>query len=85
MATTAVRGWVRSLIYLGAVVVGAIVAFPLGVQNFERRECSAPDFDGECDVAGLEGLAWSVAAIVVVLVAIVIAEIALRRRRGHGV
>lgn len=59
------------------------MAFSLGVENFERQECSGPDFDGECDVAVLEGLVWSVAAFVVVLVGIIITELALLRHRGR--
>jgi hypothetical protein len=73
----------RVVAYLGAAVLISITAFFVGTAHFDRTNCSGPDFDGECDLAPLEGLMWAAAAIVLVIVTAVVLEVVrLRRRRS---
>ncbi|WP_435770626.1 hypothetical protein [Nocardioides sp. SYSU DS0651] len=56
--------WARIAIYTTTIVVGMYVAFGAGSAHFEAENCSAPDFDGECDLAALEGVVWAGAVLV---------------------
>ncbi|KQY51577.1 hypothetical protein [Nocardioides sp. Root140] len=78
--TTQVSPWVRVSAYATGLVLAICLAFMMGAAHFEATQCSDPGFDGECDLAGLEGLAWSVLTLIVVSSGIVVAEV-LRARR----
>lgn len=71
--------WARGVAYIVGVVLVVLTAFNLGVARFESTSCSAPGFDGECDLAGLEGSLWAAAALVVAVAAIAVLETRLRR------
>jgi hypothetical protein len=58
-------GPARAVGYLCGVVLLTLVAFEAGTEHFYATNCSGPGFDGECDVASLEGLVWAIGAIVV--------------------
>lgn len=71
----------RLIVYVELLVVLPITGFSAGVAAYDRRYCSAPDFDGECDVAVLEGLAYAVTSLVVLAIVVLTAEITLERQR----
>lgn len=73
--------WARSAIYMTALTLSMFVAFFAGAAHFEATQCSGRDFDGECDVAALEGLLWTGIALVLGLIAIVVAEVSRGRRQ----
>ena len=73
--------WTRFAICVSALVLAMFVAFFAGAAHFETTQCSGPGFDGECDLAGLEGLLWTGIAFVLGMIAIVIAEVARARRQ----
>lgn len=79
-------GWARAVAYSVVLVVVVLAAFNLGIGHFESTKCSAPDFDGECDVAVLEGILWAAAGfvVVVVLAAMLEARGRLHRTRWPG-
>lgn len=81
LALMARSGWARFVGYLTATAILAFVAFFMGLAHFEHTECSGPDFDGECDVALLAGLGWSVGAIILALITVAIIEVILHSRR----
>jgi hypothetical protein len=74
-------GWARFAVYSTALVVAGFAAFHAGAAHFEATECSGPGFDGECDVAALEGLAWAGAVFILVVVAATAVEVTRARRR----
>lgn len=71
-------GW--ALLWVAGLVVLPVVAFQLGVERFHRANCSAPGFDGECDLGVLEGLVWAVATVLAYC-ALTLVVAWLRRRR----
>lgn len=73
--------WARASLYLCALAGALFAAFVIGTAHFEATQCSGPDFGGECDLAGLEGLLWSSGALVLGVVAIIVNEVVLARRR----
>jgi hypothetical protein len=75
-------GQARALSYLGLSLLVVFSAFVLGMAHFESTQCSGPEFDGECDLAGLEGMVWGMAALVCTAVVIAILEV-IRLRRGR--
>jgi len=76
--------WARFAIYVSALVFAMFVAFFTGTAHFQTTQCSGPGFDGECDIAVLEGLLWAGIAFMVGTISIVIAEVAkARRQRGE--
>ena len=60
---------------------GLGLAFLVGVARFEATHCSAPGFDGECDVAVLDGMAWAAVAMLVALLVVAVLEGVRRNRR----
>jgi hypothetical protein len=50
--------------WLLGLAVAVPVAFVAGMGHFEATQCSGAGFDGECDVAALEGLLWAGGAAV---------------------
>lgn len=72
--------WARVAGYATSLVAAMFAAFHAGVAHFESTHCSGPDFDGECDVAALEGLLWTGVGFLLMLAAIVIGE-SVRARR----
>ena len=74
-------GPARAVGYLCCGVALTFVAFSAGAAHVEASRCSGPDFDGECDVAVLEGLLWSGVAIVLSVVAVTVIEVRRSRRR----
>jgi uncharacterized membrane protein len=73
------RWLVRVAFYLCGTFLLMYVAFGLGIAHFEATECK--DSTGDCDLAGLEGLVWSVIALPVSVVAVLVIELVLHRRR----
>lgn len=78
--TLRLSGWARVLVYLDVSVLVVFTAFFLGTAHFESTECSGTDFNGECDVAVIEGFLWGAAATVFMAVAVVILEVVRIRR-----
>lgn len=74
----------RLIVYAELLVVLPITGFSAGVAAYDRRYCSAPDFDGECDVAVLEGLAYALISLVVLAIVVLTAEITLGRQRRQA-
>ncbi|WP_162602522.1 hypothetical protein [Nocardioides daejeonensis] len=87
MGTTlrGLSGWARLGIYAAALLVGVLVTFYVGMER-EGAVCDRPDFDGECDVAGLVGLVWGGAAFLVLVTTFVAIEVVrdLRKRARNG-
>ncbi|GAA2146597.1 hypothetical protein GCM10009844_22870 [Nocardioides koreensis] len=76
--------WARMGVYAFALIVAVVAAFFAGMAHFEATKCSGPDFGGECDLAGLEGVMWSAAVLVLAVIAIAITEgVRARNRRRH--
>jgi hypothetical protein len=77
----------RLVLYALGLVLLPVTGFFVGVWQFERRECSAPDFDGECDIASLAGLGLAVVSLAAFAVVVLAADVALfaQRRRGGAV
>lgn len=75
--------WTRLVAYGAALVIVPVVAFIVGVQHFNAVNCSGANFDGECDVAGVEGMIWALGAFVLVCLVVVTWELlrVVRRRR----
>ena len=67
-------GCSRVFAYIILVPTATVATFELGSSRVEEH-CS------ECDMAGVEGLAWATVTLVVLLVAIVVGELLLARRR----
>jgi heme/copper-type cytochrome/quinol oxidase subunit 2 len=80
-AARRLSGWARFAIYAGALTLCVFVAFFVGTAHFESTRCSGAGFDGDCELAGLEGVLWAGAAVVVGATAIAIAEVYRARRR----
>lgn len=74
-------GWARGVAYIGVVVLVVLTSFNLGISHFESTSCSAPDFDGECDLAVLEGLLWAAAAFLAAVVLAAVLEALVRKRQ----
>lgn len=74
--------WARILLYLGVIVVAVIAAGSLGAQHYEATECVGEP-GGECDIAGLAALDWSIVALLVCIVAALALETLLFYRRRH--
>jgi hypothetical protein len=76
----------RLLLYIVVCAVLVLVAFWLGVEHFERVNCSGSGFEGECDLAALEGLVWSAIALALAGMGSVLVEVslALKRRSAQG-
>lgn len=74
----------RGTAYVVVLVALPVVAFAMGAAHFEAVNCSSPDFDGECDVAAIEGLVWSVVSLVGAGVVVLIIELRLAKRRLRG-
>ncbi len=71
--------------YLATLLLLPVLAFFVGMARYDSANCSGPGFDGECDVAAVEGLLWAAAAFGVACVAVLIIEVRLaRRRRGQA-
>ncbi len=87
MGTTSrgISGWARLGIYAAVLLVGVLVAFYVGMER-DSAVCDRPDFDGECDIAGLVGLVWGVVAFLVLVTAFVAIEVVhdLRKRARNG-
>ncbi|WP_132144985.1 hypothetical protein [Kribbella antiqua] len=66
----------RAVIYLCGTLVLLYVANRLGAAHYKATDCK-----GDCGFAGLEGLVWSVIALPVSLVAVLVIELVLHRRR----
>lgn len=68
-------------LYLVMLSFFGIVVGVGGAIYFEASECSAADFDGECDLAALAGFAYALIAVAVGTVLVVLWETlrALRR------
>lgn len=73
--------YARYSFYLIVAVGTAVVSFAIGGAHFEGVYCSSPDFDGECDLGPVEGIAWGFTAIVLTAAAAIAYEIVLIRRR----
>ncbi len=73
-------GWARFAVYSATLVVVVFAAFHAGMAHFEATACRGPGFDGECDVAALEGVVWAGAALVLVVVAATFLEVERARR-----
>lgn len=71
-AAPAARRFFRYAVALGIAV---IAGFFLGTSVFGALYCGAPEFDGECDVAGLSGVLWAVGALILGLVVIAVLEV----------
>lgn len=71
----------RGAAYLLLVLGGSVVAFYAGTQFETSRSCSAPNFDGECDLAGLAGIIWAAAFIVAAVILMFVTELMLLRAR----
>lgn len=74
------RWWKRVIFYLVTAGLVTIVAFHGGV-NHEDSRCT-PDA-ADCDLAFAVGMLWAAAALLVVLVAVTVAESVLLARRHH--
>lgn len=62
------------LLWVAGLAVLPFVAFQLGVARFQQANCSAPDFDGECDLSLVHGMAWAIGTLLVYcLVTLVVA------------
>ena len=72
------RWLVRAAAYLCGSVAFVFVAYVAGVTYYDRTECRGAD--DEC-LALLGGMVWGLIAVPVCLVAIVVIEVVLRRRR----
>ena len=55
----------RGVAYLCGLVAVMLVAFVVGTAHFEATQCSSGD--GECDLAGVEGVLWAVSALALYL------------------
>lgn len=77
--------WARASLYLCALVVAMFIVFGIGVAHFEATQCSGPEFDGECDLAAIEGLLGAAGALVLGVIAILVMEVsgAVRRRAAR--
>jgi predicted benzoate:H+ symporter BenE len=63
-------------LYLFALaVLGGVVAV-VGSILFSATQCSGPEFDGECDLAGLVGIWYGIIAVVVGAIVIALVELA---------
>lgn len=80
-SSRALSPWARAVVYLCALVLVVFVAFLQGVAHFESTECSGPDFGGECDLAGIEGLLWAAVAFILVVAVVATTEVVLTRKR----
>ncbi|QIX27235.1 hypothetical protein ncot_11960 [Nocardioides sp. JQ2195] len=69
----------RAVAYLFIGLVGSVVAFHAGMQFETSRHCSAPNFDGECDLAGLAGPVWTAAFIPAAALLVLVTELMLLR------
>jgi hypothetical protein len=78
-ASGAGRWMVRGAVYLCCAALITYVAALAGIAHFEATECTDPG--GECDLAGLAGLVWGVAALPASLVVALVIELVLWRRR----
>ena len=83
LATFEMTPWARFVAYLAATVVLVFVAFSMGATHFENTECSGPDFGGECDLAGLEGMVWAAGVILLAVIAIPTFEVVRHLRRSR--
>ncbi|GAB2868213.1 hypothetical protein [Nocardioides pacificus] len=80
-AARRLTAWARVSLHALALVVLVLTAFTAGAEHFSDTHCSGPDFDGECDVAALEGLLWVAVATVLFAVVVTVVEVRLARRR----
>ena len=66
----------RAALYLGGILVLLSVAYRLGSEHFKATDCKR-----DCGFAGLEGLVWSLIALPVGLIAVLVIEVVLHKRR----
>ena len=67
----------RLVAWLAVAVIGAIVAFLVGIAHVDHTRCGN---GGECDLAPLEVVVWAAGAIVLTLLAATV-DVVLQRRR----
>jgi len=60
------------------------IAFDAGADYFDRTVCNAPGMDGDCDAGIAGGLAWAEITLLVGLVAVVVSEVVIWRRRNQA-
>lgn len=72
--------WPSVLVFVGGAIGLPVVSFFLGIWHFESVNCSAPDFDGECDVAAIEGLVWGLIAFLLICLTAIWFVVRNRRR-----
>jgi hypothetical protein len=83
-AAAQAKVWVPVPIHLGASALVTLVAFGLGTAHFQSTQCGGPDFDGECDLAGLEGMVWAAAAIGLMTLAGIVIFIVAHVRKSRA-
>lgn len=59
-----------------------LVAFMIGAAHYDATQCVGSG--GDCDLGGLEGLAWTVAALAVAVLAVITVELVRYRRHRVG-
>ncbi|MFI5733131.1 hypothetical protein ACIA49_23665 [Kribbella sp. NPDC051587] len=72
----------RFIGYVGGTAVLAYVAFLVGTAYYDRNMCAGDDTT-DC-LAALGGFFWSIGAIAVCLIAVVVTEVVLWRRRRRA-
>lgn len=72
--------WSRVTIFATVLVIAMFVTFNAGISHFHSTQCSGRGFDGECDLAVLEGLAWAGATFFLLVTAFSVSEVQRARR-----
>ncbi|WP_296601534.1 hypothetical protein [Nocardioides sp.] len=70
----------RALAYLVGGVVLVVWAFQHGVERWDDAHCAGPD-EGDCDLGMFTGFGWAAGALLLGVLAAVLLELWLRRRR----
>ncbi len=76
--------WPRLLANAAALVAVPVLAFIVGEKHYSAVNCSGADFDGECDVAAVEGMVSAFGGFVLACLAVLASEPrrTIRRRRA---
>jgi hypothetical protein len=73
------RSRVRASFYVLAISFAASASFEAGRAHFHKVNCSAPNWEGECDLAPIEGEVWAAVAFGLLTLALLAVEACVRR------
>lgn len=68
----------RAAFYVLAIAFVSFVSFVAGIAYFHKVNCSAVDFDGECDLGIIAGVVWAAVAFGVMALALLVVETRIR-------